>query len=109
MSETDQFETVRDAAVQDTSSTLVVQSLTIADCGPLYEQIKTGLEQGQKVSLDVSRCEDVDTAGLQLLSAIQNDPAVSLQVTWNKPSSAITEKATRLGLLSWIEAGVKEV
>lgn len=106
MSETDQIESVEQ--VQQ-SEQIAVDSLTIADCGPLYERIKTGLEQGERVCLNISNCEDVDTAGLQLLAAIQNDSGVSLKVLWTKPSQTIVDKATRLGLLSWVEAGAQEV
>lgn len=106
MSETDQIENVEQVQQGDQ---IVVESLTIADCGPLYERIKSGLEQGERVCLNISDCEDVDTAGLQLLAAIQNDADVSLKVLWTKPSQAISDKATRLGLLSWVEAGAREV
>jgi ABC-type transporter Mla MlaB component len=106
MSDTDQIERVEH--VQQ-GERILVESLTISDCSPLYERIKSGLEDGESVCLDVSRCDDVDTAGLQLLVAIQNDLDVSLKVFWTQPSQTISDKAARLGLLSWIEAGARGI
>jgi len=86
-----------------------VETLTIADCGPLYEKLKPRLADGDTVVLDISRCEEIDTAGLQFLAAIQNDPEVSLRIRWSKPSELVAMRASRLGLTSWIEAGAMEV
>jgi len=83
-------------------------SLTIADCAPLYEKLKNLLNAGETVLLNISDCQDIDTAGLQFLAAIQNDPEVSLRVRWTKPSEPVSLKASRLGLTSWIEAGAVE-
>jgi len=86
-----------------------LECLTIADCGPLYERIKQGLALGESIVLNLSDCEEVDTAGLQFLVAIQNDPEVNLKVHWTKPSDTVSQKAARLGLTSWIHAGALEV
>jgi len=86
-----------------------VETLTIADCGPLYEKLKPRLAGGDTVVLDISHCEEIDTAGLQFLAAIQNDPEVSLRIRWSKPSELVAMRASRLGLTSWIEAGAVEV
>lgn len=85
-----------------------LKSLTIADCGPLYERIKQGLNEAGAVRFDLTSCEEVDTAGLQLLVAIQNDPEVSLKIRWNTPSEMILKKANQLGLASWVESGILE-
>jgi hypothetical protein len=86
-----------------------VETLTIADCGPLYEKLKPRLASGDTVVLNISCCEEIDTAGLQFLAAIQNDPEVSLRIRWSKPSELVSMRASRLGLTSWIEAGAVEV
>lgn len=86
-----------------------VETLTIADCGPLYEKLKPCLAGGDTVVLDISQCQEIDTAGLQFLAAIQNDPEVSLRIRWSKPSELVAMRASRLGLTSWIEAGAMEV
>jgi hypothetical protein len=86
-----------------------VETLTIADCGPLYEKLKPRLAEGETVVLNISHCEEIDTAGLQFLAAIQNDPEVSLRIRWSKPSEMVAMRASRLGLTSWIEAGAVEV
>jgi len=80
-------------------------SLTIAECGPLYEKLKGHLNEAEPVLLDLSQCQEIDTAGLQFLAAIQNDPDVSLKIRWTQPSEEVARKASRLGLSSWIEAG----
>lgn len=82
-----------------------VECLTIGDCGPLYERIKEITDKGDKVNLDLSVCQEIDTAGLQLLTAIQIDPELSLKVHWQSPSEPVRERAARLGLISWIESG----
>lgn len=82
-----------------------VACLTIGDCGPFYEKIKEAMAKGEKIQLDLSVCQEIDTAGLQLLAAIQIDPEVSLKVRWSEPSKPIKERAARLGLSSWIESG----
>ncbi|HEY1058316.1 MAG TPA: STAS domain-containing protein [Limnobacter sp.] len=90
------------------NSVLALETLTIADCGGLFEAIKQKLTAGLSVLLDISQCQEIDTAGVQLLAAIQNDPAVNLKVHWTKPSEVVSMKAQRLGLLSWINAGFVE-
>jgi len=86
-----------------------LQSLTIAECAPLYERLKQGLSVQDQILLDISKCDDIDTAGLQFLAAIQNDPEVSLKIRWSRPSETVSMRASRLGLTSWIEAGAVEV
>jgi len=88
--------------------TIDLEALTIADCASLYESIRSKLSAGLSLMLNISDCQDVDTAGLQLLAAIQNDPTVNLRVHWTKPSEVVAMKAQRLGLMSWINAGFVE-
>ncbi|HEX4878313.1 MAG TPA: STAS domain-containing protein [Limnobacter sp.] len=87
---------------------LSVASLTIADCTALAENIRHALAEGSSVLLDLGDCQEVDTAGLQLLLIIQNDPDVNLRVHWSKPSETVAVKANKLGLMSWINAGFVE-
>jgi ABC-type transporter Mla MlaB component len=85
---------------------VALETLTIADCAGLVDEIRKSLSAGTAVRLDLANCQEVDTAGMQLLVTIQNDPAVNLRVHWNKPSEVIAMKAARLGMQSWINAGV---
>jgi ABC-type transporter Mla MlaB component len=87
---------------------VALDTLTIADCAGLVEAIRQSLNQGISVLLDLSNCQEVDTAGMQLLVTIQNDPAVNLHVHWTKPSEVVAMKAARLGVQSWINAGFLE-
>jgi len=84
---------------------LLLEGLTIAQCAHLHEQIRNVIVLGSEVVLDLIQCEDVDTAGLQLLLAIQNDPEVSLKVHWTGWSATLAAKAERLGMASWLNAG----
>jgi ABC-type transporter Mla MlaB component len=87
---------------------VALDTLTIADCAGLVEVIRQSLSQGISVVLDLTHCHEVDTAGMQLLVTIQNDPAVNLRVHWTKPSEVVAMKAARLGVQSWINAGFLE-
>jgi ABC-type transporter Mla MlaB component len=87
---------------------VALDTLTIADCAGLVEVIRQSLNQGISVVLDLSNCQEVDTAGMQMLVTIQNDPAVNLRVHWTKPSEVVAMKAARLGVQSWINAGFLE-
>lgn len=85
-----------------------LQTLTIADCAALVDEIRQSLSKGIDVVLDLENCQEVDTTGIQLLVTIQNDPAVNLRVHWTKPSEVVAMKAARLGVQSWINAGFLE-
>jgi len=100
---TDEAPAHSETAAQESEWTLAC--LTIAECAPLYEKLKAHLNDEQPVLLDIRNCQEIDTAGLQFLAAIQNDPEVNLRVRWTQPSEEVARKASRLGLTSWIEAG----
>lgn len=91
-----------------THTQVTLDTLTIADCTTLVELIRQSLSKGIDVVLDLGACQEVDTAGIQLLVAIQNDPAVNMRVHWTKPSEVVAMKAARLGLQSWVNAGFLE-
>ncbi|NJM31916.1 MAG: STAS domain-containing protein [Limnobacter sp.] len=93
------------ATAPSEKTTWSLASLTICECSALYERLKNALGQGQSITLDLAHCEEVDTAGIQLLAAIQNDPQASLKINWTKPHEALLHKAAQLGMSSWIEAG----
>lgn len=105
MQEEPAFDT-ENAEVPSKQTQMSLESLTIADCAVLVGMIRQSLNAGISVVLDLSRCQEVDTAGMQLLVTIQNDPAVNLRVHLITPSEVVAMKAARLGLLSWINAGV---
>ncbi len=97
-----------DNAVCGDMQAIAIESLTIAQCAAVADQIKHNLAQGLPTVLDLAHCQEADSAGIQLLVAIQSDPATSLCVHWTKPSIALSMKADRLGLQSWVNAGVVE-
>lgn len=99
---------IENSAESTSHNQVVLESLTIADCAGLVEVIRQSLSQGISVMLDLSNCQEVDTAGMQMLVTIQNDPAVNLRVHWTKPSEVVAMKAARLGVQSWINAGYLE-
>ncbi|WP_370264291.1 lipid asymmetry maintenance protein MlaB [Limnobacter sp.] len=97
-----------DPVAEKAECRISLEELSIGCCASLAEQIRQGLAEGQHVLLDLRQCQEVDTAGLQLLLCIQNDPAVNLHVHWTAPSEVLALKAARLGVSSWINAGVVE-
>lgn len=103
----DVVEAVEQSATR-TDDLINLECLTICECSGVYEQIKKNITDGKKVVIDLHNCQEIDTAGLQLLACIQNDPALSLNVTWTRLSEVLSMKAERLGLLSWISAGIRE-
>lgn len=90
------------------ASSIALESLTIAQCASVADQIRQNLTQGLPTLLDLSQCLEADSAGIQLLVALQSDPATSLSVHWTKPSVTLSMKADRLGVQSWVNAGVLE-
>jgi ABC-type transporter Mla MlaB component len=90
------------------ASSIALESLTIAQCASVADQIRQNLTQGLPTLLDLSQCQEADSAGIQLLVALQSDPATSLSVHWTKPSVTLSMKADRLGVQSWVNAGVLE-
>ena len=96
------------AADESRYTQVVLETLTIADCAGVVDEIRRSLNAGVAVRLELGNCQEVDTAGMQLLVTIQNDPAVNLRVHWTKPSEVVAMKAARLGVQSWINAGFLE-
>ncbi len=95
--------------VQDATAgnVLPVTSLTISECGGLSDQIKSLLSAHSTISLDLQACEDIDTAGLQLLTILQLDPETTNRVRWRNPHGNVLTQASRLALTQWIQSGVE--
>lgn len=108
MMQEDQASEMENSVVASKHTQVALETLTIADCSALVDVIRQSLSAGISVVLDLSNCQEVDTAGVQLLVTIQNDPAVNLRVHWTKPSEVVAMKAARLGVQSWINAGFLE-
>ena len=77
---------------------LVFTALNISQARANLAQILAALEHCNSLTLDLSACEDVDTAGLQLLAAIRLDPEFQSRVRWKAPTEDFLTRAQRLGL-----------
>ena len=80
------------------SVVLVLTALNISHASANLAQISAALEHSDSLTLDLSACEEVDTAGLQLLAAIRLDPMFQNRVNWKAPTEDFLTKAERLGL-----------
>ena len=73
--------------------------LDIAAVGGLKHLLDAALASAQPPTLDASRVEHVDAAGLQLLLAFQHaNSAGGASATWRDPSPALIEAAALLGI-----------
>lgn len=84
---------------------LSFNALTIAQASNNLNQISVALETAETLVLDLSACEDVDTAGLQLLAAIRLDPMFQNRVDWTGLTAEFMAKAERLGLSDLLAPG----
>lgn len=80
-------------------------SLTIAEVRPLKGTLEQLLTPREPLSLDASRVERADTAGVQLLlSFCREAERLGLEVSWRSVSEPLFATASRLGLsraLGW--------
>lgn len=73
-------------------------AFTIAQASSNLNLISVAIETAETLLLDLSDCEEVDTAGLQLLAAIRLDPMYQNRVNWTGCNAEFQAKAERLGL-----------
>lgn len=79
------------------------EMLTIANVGEIYAQLLALMADGKSVSLDCSKIERIDTAGLQLLLAYAKEAEnQSLPLDWQAPSESFVQSASSLGLASML-------
>ena len=75
--------------------TLLPVDLSIAQIGHVVELLRQSQSTETHVILDLSRCVDIDTAGLQLLVQVTHN---KLDVELINPNQAVVEKVELLGL-----------
>lgn len=74
-------------------------NMTIASVEALHETMEPLVLEHQDVVVKASEVERIDTAGLQLLLAFQQEITKhDLSVEWQEPSEALLEAATLIGL-----------
>jgi len=72
---------------------------TIADAMALREDLLLQFGSGQPITLNAGPVQDIDTSGLQLLTAFARDmTAAGRPVRWQSPPAVLTQGAARLGL-----------
>jgi len=86
-------------------SQIVLESiLNIQNVNKLYEELKNGLDRHNKIEIDASAVEQIDTANLQVL-AVLKQTAVKLhkEIIFDFPSDKFLESAELLGLSEILE------
>jgi ABC-type transporter Mla MlaB component len=81
---------------------ITLPCLTIAECTAVADDIRQKLTQPGELFLDLSGCEDIDTAGIQLLTLLRMDDAVSSRVRFSELHEAVQKAAKCLGLSSYL-------
>ncbi len=84
---------------------IVLESiLNIQNVNKLYEQLKNSLDEHNKIEIDASAVEQIDTANLQVL-AVLKQTAVKLhkEIIFDFPSDKFLESAELLGLSEILE------
>lgn len=78
-------------------------SMMIADVAALFEKFTGCLEKQRPLTLDGSKVEKIDTAGLQLLTLLALEgPGRGVEIRWRKPSPVLLEAATKVDLAGHI-------
>lgn len=72
--------------------------LTIAECTPVAEQIRSHLSQHPTIAISLSACEEIDTAGLQLLTILRCDDDIRDRIAFDQPHEAVVKGIQMLGL-----------
>lgn len=80
------------------SHMFVLAELNIAQASANLALIVEALKCNERIVLDLSACDEVDTAGLQLLAAIRLDPMFQNRVHWTGCTQVFLHKAECLGL-----------
>jgi anti-anti-sigma regulatory factor len=72
---------------------------TMADAMALREDLLVQFDSGLQITLNAGPLQDIDTSGLQLLTAFARDmTAAGRPVRWQSPPPVLTQGAARLGL-----------
>jgi anti-anti-sigma regulatory factor len=72
---------------------------TMADSMALREDLLLQFTSGQPITLNAEPVQDIDTSGLQLLTAFARDMAAAGRpVRWQSAPAVLTQSAERLGL-----------
>jgi len=89
------------AASSDNATPCVdIACLTIAECTPVADQIRQALADAPKVFIRLSNCEELDTAGAQLLTILKCDEGVAGRLVFDTPSDTAKDVFSLLGLSS---------
>ncbi len=76
-----------------------IKDLTIRNVNDLYVELKTKLDAGRPIKLNLKQVKQADTAGLQLLLALQLEcQRRNKTIELIKPSAELEEIAALLGL-----------
>lgn len=98
---------IPDAAdVEDSAEPVIIldATLTMQNVVNLHEKLKTSLSANDSVEINASRVASIDTATLQLLTALKKEAVKQQkQIVFSSPSPRFIESAELLGLLDIFE------
>ena len=75
-----------------------ITCLTIAECTPVADQIRQHLLDSPKLEIKLANCEEIDTAGVQLLTILRCDEGVASRLIFDTPSETAQSAFSLLGL-----------
>lgn len=76
----------------------------IQNVAELHEKLLRALDQGEKIEIDASAVQQIDTSSLQLLLVLKRSAiSLSKEVSIDFPSERFIEAATLLGLAEMLE------
>ena len=79
------------------------EALTIANVADLHSRLTKALDKSSTIELDTHEVEKVDTAGLQLLVALNQELEKSSgHLTWKNPSDALSEAIQTTGMAPYL-------
>jgi len=85
-------------------ATVDIRSLTIADCAGVADRIRSELASNGKIVLTLAQCEEIDTAGAQLLAIIRCDEGIASRISIEGLSDVVSDLLALLGLSSLMTA-----
>ncbi len=86
-----------------------ITCLTIAECTPVADQIRQHLLSSPRLQLNLANCEEIDTAGVQLLTILRCDEGVASRIMFDSPSETAMHAFNLLGLASLFTSDAQAV
>lgn len=87
----------------------LASTITIANAPELLTEVLAAIDDSTSVVIDGSAVSRIDTAGLQVLCALQKElSAHAGKIQWNGVSSELANSTRLLGLCDFLQVGESE-